>query len=451
MQIFNPPRALARTLALSTLALVGACQSTIQSVRISPRHDVETINQATRGERHALTYGVPMRMVRLTITGSPTTPAALAAAVNGYSDALKAKSDAEALLRTYQARVLELQGQQDTTPAVLAAAQAAVQNQQAEVRRLTSAANTAEANLTLQQARLTGLAGAAPTDRALSIKFELAAPIADPRAQYVSTFDHYWHRDDTVALSTTADGLLTTSNVTQRDRTAEILVDFAGIVGAGRAPGEVGAFVAPAGGTDPCGLGRSFAREFTFDPSTEENITEDGVSIPGWGTAKTFMKNCLGLDLTIPEIDAFENVPDASARGLVYRRPIPYMISVTRGTDDTQDVLASTVAMLPQGGPYGVIPYEPRTFVTSVTNVSFDNGQPTQWHTDNPSEVAAVFRIPVAMARALVEVPATLVQLRVNYDTRHTELVEAQRSYICALEALAEAEGQTTPGNCADD
>jgi hypothetical protein len=56
----------------------------------------------------------------------------------------------------------------------------------------------------------------------------------------------------------------------------------------------------------------------------------------------------------------------------------------------------------------------------------------TQYTTHQPSEIAAVAGIPITIARSIISIPAQILQLRVNYDTQATALVNANTALLQA-------------------
>jgi hypothetical protein len=433
---------------------VVGCASTVQSTRVLQGTSESALRAQTAHTRNAITYALPMRLVRMTVTGSASGSAGLNQAVSDLASAQTARTTAEATLRTSRNALAVLEADRAADP---------TQVTQAELDTATTAVATARTTLRRAEAAVaqrqteleSALANAGSPEPSISIRFDILPAVADPRQAFLSTFDHQWHRDDSITL-TTIEGLLTSTDAINTDQTADILTSVAGIAGAAGAPNRstpasIREIRVPQGSA--CNLPPQFTREFIFDPSIQ-NHTSTGGSVPGSGYAVEWMSRCLHLTLDIPTVHPFGNEPGLRSNGLVYRRPIPYLMIVKNG----DDVVSTAVAMLPQGGAFGVIPFEPRAFVRSQTDVTFDAGQPTRWHTDNPSEVAAVFRIPVAMARALISIPAELVTLRVDYSNDQTDLINAQRNYICALQALERAEGESADeededaaGTCAEE
>ena len=64
----------------------------------------------------------------------------------------------------------------------------------------------------------------------------------------------------------------------------------------------------------------------------------------------------------------------------------------------------------------------------------------SDYSADEPSEVATVASIPVDVAKAIVSVPAEILQLRVNYDNQAAALINARASELQAQLALVEAQ-----------
>ncbi|MCG8506938.1 MAG: hypothetical protein MI755_20200 [Sphingomonadales bacterium] len=96
----------------------------------------------------------------------------------------------------------------------------------------------------------------------------------------------------------------------------------------------------------------------------------------------------------------------------------------------------SVVAMLPNEGPIGYIPIKSSFLVKTVNDVTFKDGAVVSWERNRPSELLEFVRLPVEMAKAVVSVPAELIQLRVNLQNEQTNLIKAQQAQIEANEAL---------------
>ncbi|MFN3231897.1 MAG: hypothetical protein ACE363_07010 [Alphaproteobacteria bacterium] len=238
-----------------------------------------------------------------------------------------------------------------------------------------------------------------------------------------------------------------------------------------------------------CGrvLGRSMTYKFLFDPSAgaDDNVGEnafcrgvDGAlsgagdgSLDGGitGDKRTDMALCVALQYDLettplvgkikdpgdfrsrgrrmrqcPHLARSEGSPSdrAGIEGLVYPRPIPYQFTLR---DEFGAPLQSMVHMLPNDGPLSVVPLRSAAFVETKHAVAFENGLLTSYDTTRPSETLAVIGLPLRIVSGVLEAPATIIKLRVDYSSQQEALINAQRAVIEAQEKLDDA--QAVPVN----
>jgi hypothetical protein len=82
------------------------------------------------------------------------------------------------------------------------------------------------------------------------------------------------------------------------------------------------------------------------------------------------------------------------------------------------------------------MPITRAAFVRKVTNLTFDSGVLTEIHIEKPSEALAFMEIPLTIAKAILSVPAELIQLKINYSSRDKELHDARKAELEAKQAL---------------
>ncbi len=94
------------------------------------------------------------------------------------------------------------------------------------------------------------------------------------------------------------------------------------------------------------------------------------------------------------------------------------------------------LAILPNQGPLGLVPFEASSFVTTDYKVVFSEGMLVKWTADRPSMVAAIFRLPVAMLKALISVPGELIKLRLDITSDTRDEAQAKIQLLCAQQTL---------------
>jgi hypothetical protein len=229
-------------------------------------------------------------------------------------------------------------------------------------------------------------------------------------------------------ITTTDAGLLTTTGAVSTDRTADVLVQLAqlageilkmGVVaGRGAGPGE--------GPPKPKEL-KPFTFDAVFDPADEDDY-------------RTVNQQLAVLDRPIYQIGINPKPTAAStanakgpatygrsADGLVYRRPVPYVISIQL-SDGTPVKAVQT--NLPNGGQIGIVPFDAGMFVTTTYDVGFADGMLTKLNQTRPSETLGFVTMLTNVAKEVVSIPTSLLQFKVDYSTKEQALVESQKAKL---------------------
>ncbi|GAB4376345.1 MAG: hypothetical protein Kow00114_40010 [Kiloniellaceae bacterium] len=521
-------------LALLASALLG-CSETV----LTKRHPGGIGGKdALADNAKGIVYLLPMRLAQLTVQRTPVpddlekqiTEAqsklaeAKAAAAKAKADEAAAKklldelvkenSDPEAIKQTRTAHAFLVQKSKDA-----AGAQTTAQKKVDDLEALRDLRNTAAERdpATLQ---------------AVSYKLDLILlpTQGDPRQAFVANLNHSEMRDDTITLGTTADGLLTTSNVKAADQTGDILVSLAGILGALGLPPPLPTVPTvavdkarevdevPQAPTLPgCATQMRLQQRFIFDPTDDADVLRINremleCRVPYRIQVRRFEFADDHKGLPYKSEAAYPSFQTSTAGekiyGLVYRRPLPYTIQVERyyapdagsavtqldyaagcsfaagdpapaaaaeqpanrlpptpqvvcpqagsgwtsGLEEDQSKLSEflyaklaphfeiedgKLAVLPNRGPLGIVPFEASSFVTTDYKVEFSEGMPVKWTADRPSMIAAIFRVPVAMLKAIVSVPADLIKLRVDLISDSADEAQAKVQLLCAQQLLA--------------
>jgi hypothetical protein len=283
------------------------------------------------------------------------------------------------------------------------------------------------------------------------VELEPLAPIADADACYVAVVNHSLASTDKVTISTTPEGLLKSIEAVGEDTTPKIILKL------GELAKEVAkAFVQfPAADTAPR---EKTHREFVFDPTVQAQLNEVDRALSG-----------IGYRLQVTPLKTAQQADQAGVRaaaqqagGVLYRRPIPYMVSIavlpsTRGATPgagrtrvaTEEVLLARVFNLPNDGPIEAINLSGGAFVETSYTLTFTDGMPTEVKAAKPSEVLAAVSILPELAKTITSIPAELVQLKIDYSTKQQELLDAQKTVIesqRALAALNEPKPTPAPG-----
>jgi hypothetical protein len=275
-----------------------------------------------------------------------------------------------------------------------------------------------------------------------------SALVADASKRYIIALNHHAFRTDSLVVTTTASGLLKTSNAIAVDNTAAILAALASSQAAMATIGSTRGTAlkttrAIVPGTMDCSSMNAKVEQ-TLNPASEKQL----------GAFVNEMKSTLGTNgyaLSLkPLVGASEiDIPRAnetrsSFPGLAYRRSQPQLLTLTKGASTLQSLILD----LPQGAPIEMLVLKASVGNTVTLNSVFEDGMLTS-HTDmRPSEALAIAGIPFEVAKAALAVPAALLTLRLANVTKDNELAAALRAQICAQEKLSAAQ-EARPVNAA--
>jgi hypothetical protein len=360
---------------------------------------------STSNDVHGLVYSLPMGQVLLTASRTQISPNDLQkaqAAVAQVKQALAKDAQAVAAAGGDTGKLALAQASQAADQASLTAAQTAVD----------IAAN--KQNKWQETATLTLL------------------PIApDPTARYVSDLDHELSRDDTLKLSV-INGLLSSTTLTSTDQTPNLIVQTADtvITALAMAGGGIPKPQAPTIHPTDC----SYSISEVFDPLNRTQVDNVNKALQSAGAQVLVAVPSLSDATQLP---ADQGLPPATGTvaGIVYRVATPVVVQIApnslpgglRCELATPSVAAQSItAIVPDTRSRYFVSSQAGPFTTTNLTFGFSSGLLTDYSVQRPSELAAVVGIPVTIANHIMQIPAQVIQARVNYDTQATALVNAQ-------------------------
>jgi hypothetical protein len=297
---------------------------------------------------------------------------------------------------------------------------------------------------------------------------------ADPRERYIANQNHWWTRDDNLNLKVSG-GLLSSIATVSTDQTPQILVKLA----------QIAAIVAGVGSSPTSSLPRStfmgpmiprnlhncdpYQFSWVFDPTNNEEIQNALLKLSSKtnsfildidGTHCTINENC-GFPATgerdYEKDDLFniKNMKNASVKyidGLAYRTQKSVTVTVaapnlyadavpaTCSANTSVSDIQSFVAVFPDSSQTFILPSVAGPFTTSTSNFVFENGMPSQYTLDRPSEINAALSIPLDIAKAIISAPTELVKLKLDYSSQANALTKAETDAINAQADMLKAQ-----------
>jgi hypothetical protein len=423
-------------------ALLAGCQT---AVLFSESFRPEAASAPHRGLVYSLPKGqVQIDAKRVAVTDAHVKNAELGAkaaieaadAAKRLADQSKAALDfAEELLQAGAAALrAELTKQRDLARAVS-------QVHEAQYQRARKGAEAAAQRLE----QLRGVEGG--FEQTVSLKLLPAVP--DPMARFVVWPASSSTRDDNVKLAL-SNGMLNTATSEVTGQMGSIVVNLVSAV-SGAASGAFSARAVLPKDSKVC---KSFARSITFDPTDRGDYSKAQEQL------KTDSFNTLALRVSPEPTDSqSESNRENSAAGLFYRVPKQVLIEVVEiqgsgciSAHASGPTYSSLSALVPDSAMRALLPMMAGHFTKSRLSHEFKDGMPISFGSEQQSQLAAVARIPVDILKAIVEVPAELVRLRVNYDSQSAALIEAQTRQLKAeidllkmQEALRQAQPSPRP------
>ena len=99
----------------------------------------------------------------------------------------------------------------------------------------------------------------------------------------------------------------------------------------------------------------------------------------------------------------------------------------------------SSVMVVPSTTKLVCIDLHRAAMVEKITNITFENGMPTEIQLEKPSEALAFFEIPLTAVKTLALLPTELLQVKINYSSKEKELAAARKAELEAKKALLDA------------
>lgn len=138
--------------------------------------------------------------------------------------------------------------------------------------------------------------------------------------------------------------------------------------------------------------------------------------------------------------EAFANLPvppEVMSYGILYRPNIAHKIVIMRKRDpsgrDRWTLHQTKRVEMPNASPILAIGVERAAFARRITEISFRDGVLTDVTINKGSELERFAGIPLSVARAIVDIPAQIVQFRIIDIKGQTEILDAQGKLIQAV------------------
>ncbi len=256
-----------------------------------------------------------------------------------------------------------------------------------------------------------------------SAKFEVLPIEPDIDHHYIAYFKHEISRDEMVELKI-EDGLLSGAETEIAGRTLDILLEISKSArGLGLAQ-----ITAENNRNGEC---KAFVRSAIIDPTIENSKSK---------IDELLKEINIIIDVKRPRSSTLTgtNRNPATYNGLVYRRKLPYTVTICKKISNSQCGPEKQEAhyRFPDAKNIMVLPLKSGSFVTTKHEVEFNQGEPTRVKIERDSELLELVSFPLTLAKAILSVPAEILQLKINYTSKESQLIKAQKQLIEAQQEL---------------
>lgn len=429
--------ALQRVLLMSAVALAAGCATPlIQSVPAQP--DSGQIG---------LFYALPMGQVQLIAERAVVDAEAVARAEKDAVALASGQVEQKALL---DQATMALKDAKDLAAAAGPAAKDEL------VKRLA----IAQASFDVQKTRLEAITARAAAARKIAnetarVQGECretasltALPLApDPQARYVMQHQTSAFRDDQLSVAVGANGLLGTTSAVATDQTRAVLLSVVEALAGFRMPKTANfqLFRKATPGLESLGAAGScpvYKASAVFDPSLATEIARVQAKLK---KANSQLGLC-AAGLPEKSLQAAQAKPSA---GFVYKGTRTVNLSIgtklsqdgdTACTEASGSETATLNVVVPDATTRFVLPFDGVAFAKASTKHVFKDGMAVEFNVERNSSALAVASLPVDMLKALVSVPASIIKLRVDYETQSAAQINAQANVKAAELALINAQ-----------
>lgn len=129
--------------------------------------------------------------------------------------------------------------------------------------------------------------------------------------------------------------------------------------------------------------------------------------------------------------------------GLVYPQKKQFRFDITNKEDGSFVETLHVTAIDPTTFSY--ISLDKGFFVTNEYEYEFTNGMLTRYKATKPNEIVEVLSIPVDVAKALISIPAEILELKIDYSSKEEAYLKAQQLVLEAQKDLDSTKAGSPP------
>jgi hypothetical protein len=156
-----------------------------------------------------------------------------------------------------------------------------------------------------------------------------------------------------------------------------------------------------------------------------------------------------------PRVYAFANLPvdpEVMRQGVLYRPLATHKVVLLHKREGRWELYQTKRYDMPNASPVLSIGVERALFTKRSTAIYFDQGSLSDVAVEKGSELESFVTIPLAVAKAVVDVPSQILQIRLADTQSHAALIQAQGNLLNAINSYASlmaSQNPSSPGRSA--
>lgn len=295
-------------------------------------------------------------------------------------------------------------------------------------------------------------------ERTFELSFGDGRSLPDPSAGYTLHYAHSSWSSDTVAVEIDADGLIAKVDLKIKDESGASILKVVeavkevkkAFIAFGRADQPSVSVVADCRRYRAGTAAKTVLLESNFDPQRSASVDTANATISSvikqystreWGMQVEVARSSDQLAIEVDPAPTAIGRPHArggSVDGIAYRPATPvHLIARAAGVETNRKTI-----LVPDQKRTAYIDINRADLVEKLSVLEFENGILQKVNTTKPSEALAIATLPVEVLKAVVSIPAELVQFKIDTTDDEQKLVDAQKKLIDTQKQLLETEQQ---------
>jgi len=248
--------------------------------------------------------------------------------------------------------------------------------------------------------------------------------LPDPLARYRLKFVNNGWADEDLNLGVDNNGLLTSTKANAFDRTGDIIVAVAKTIVAGQQPSSTlapsRATAAPSPDNYP----------FTVILDAEEFVSGKDIDLPD------------GMVIRVTNSPKFGQQPESRACNfsVCFRTVVPVRARIVRKGANAGDRVNDFAFVAIDPNSTEGVDLKTATLVNRTNTLTFNSGLINSVQINEPSTALALVSLPLTVLKAILQVPAELLSLKITNVTDQASLLQQQANVMTQMKALIDAQ-----------